>query len=192
MGRAIRRADSPRGGHPLKFTKTAVEGVCIIELDADQDERGFFARIWDCEQMAENGVDPNIVQCSISYNRDRATLRGMHYQTAPHEETKTVRCTAGEIYDVALDVRRDSPTYRKWVGVELTAGNRKTLYIPKGVAHGFMTLTPNAEIFYQMGVPYAAGFGAGVRWDDPAFRIDWPMKPLVMNERDRNYADWKL
>jgi dTDP-4-dehydrorhamnose 3,5-epimerase len=190
MGRAVRRSDSPCRGHSLKFHETAIGGVYVIEPEPHHDERGFFARVWCADEMHAHGLDSNIVQSSVSYNKHRGTLRGMHYQAAPHEEMKTVRCTSGAIYDVVIDLRLDSASYRKWLAMELTAQNRKTLYVPKGVAHGFITLADDAEVLYQMGVAFAADAGRGVRWDDPAFGIDWPMQPAMISERDRGYAPW--
>lgn len=190
MGRPVRRSHPPCGGHPLKFTETAIGGAFVIDIEPHDDERGFFARVWCSDEMRAHGLDPQVVQSSVSYNRKRGTLRGMHYQAAPYEETKTVRCTAGAIYDVVVDLRPSSETYRRWVAVELTAANRRTLYVPHGVAHGFMTVADDTEVLYQMGVPYVPGSARGVRWDDAAFAIEWPMQPLVISERDKSYASW--
>jgi dTDP-4-dehydrorhamnose 3,5-epimerase len=173
------------------FTETALPGVFVIDVERVEDERGFFARTWSEDEFRERGLDPTVVQCSLSYNARKATLRGLHYQRSPHEETKIVRCTAGAIYDVAVDLRPSSPTCGKWTAVELTADNRRMLYIPRGVAHGFITLTDASEVLYQMGARYVAEAAAGIRWDDPAFAVDWPLRPLVMSERDRTYPLWK-
>lgn len=173
------------------FTETALPGVFVIDVERVPDERGFFARTWSADDFRERGLDPTVVQCNLSYNARRATLRGLHYQTTPHEETKIVRCTAGGIYDVAVDLRPASPGYRKWTAVELTADNRRMLYIPRGVAHGFITLTDASEVQYQMGARYVAEAAAGIRWDDPAFGVQWPLEPLVMSDRDRAYPLWK-
>lgn len=163
----------------------------VIDVEPHRDHRGFFARISCNDEFRAHGLDPGIVQSSISYNGKRGTLRGMHYQAAPHEETKLVRCTAGAIYDVVVDLRRSSETYCRWAAVELTAANRRTLYVPRGVAHGFITLTDDAEVLYQMGVAYVAEAARGARWDDAAFGIEWPMEPRVISERDRTFAAWE-
>lgn len=191
MGRPIRGPHPARGGRPLKFTELTIGGVFVIDVEPHPDERGFFARISCNDEFRAHGLDPQIVQSSISYNSKRGTLRGMHYQAAPYEETKFVRCTAGAIYDVVVDLRRSSETYRRWTAVELTAANRRTLYVPRGVAHGFITLTDDAEVLYQMGVGYVADAARGVRWDDAAFGIEWPMEPLVISERDRAFASYR-
>jgi dTDP-4-dehydrorhamnose 3,5-epimerase len=166
------------------FTETALKGAFIIEPEQLSDERGFFARTWCQKEFLNHGLNPNIVQCSISYNRKKGTLRGMHYQAAPHEETKLVRCTAGAIYDVIVDLRKDSSTFRKWISAELNEENRKMLYIPAGFAHGFQTLADNAEVFYQMSEFYTASHARGIRWNDPAFDIRWPFEVSVMSEKD--------
>lgn len=158
--------------------------------DLLEDERGFFARSWCEEAFREQGLDGQVSQCNISYNKKAGTLRGMHYQVEPHAERKLVRCTQGAILDVIVDLRRESVSYCQWYGVELTAQNRQSLYIPKGFAHGFLTLTDGAEVFYQMFDPFVPGTGAGVRWDDPAFGIQWPNEPSVLSERDAAYPDF--
>jgi dTDP-4-dehydrorhamnose 3,5-epimerase len=172
------------------FRETPVEGAWIVEPERFEDERGFFARTWDVDELAARGLDAALVQCSISFNRLRGTLRGMHYQAAPHEETKLVRCTAGAIFDVAVDLRPDSPTFCAWAGVELSAANRLALYVPRGCAHGFLTLTDDVEIAYQISERYAPDAARGVRFDDPAFGIAWPAEVTVVNERDRTYPDF--
>jgi dTDP-4-dehydrorhamnose 3,5-epimerase len=172
------------------FRETRIRGVQVIELERHEDERGFFARTWDTHEFAERGLSGRLVQCSISYNRRRGTLRGLHYQAAPDEEAKLVRCTSGAIFDVAVDIRRDSPTLRSWVGVELSAENRLALYVPEGCAHGFLTLDDNTEVSYQMAQFYAPDSTHGVRWDDPAFGITWPAEVIVINERDRSYRNF--
>lgn len=173
------------------FTPTRIPDVFLIDIEPHADERGFFARAWCEEEMRAHGLDARLVQCNLSYNSKRATLRGLHYQKAPHEETKVVRCTAGEIHDVVVDLRPSSPAYRTWLGVELTSGNRRMLYVPHGVAHGFVTLTDATEVLYQMGTPYVAAAASGVRWDDPAFAIEWPLGPAVISERDRSFPFWE-
>jgi dTDP-4-dehydrorhamnose 3,5-epimerase len=153
------------------------------------DERGFFARTWCREEFADHGLTPELAQCSISFSHRKGTLRGLHYQAAPHQEAKLVRCTRGAIWDVALDLRRDSPTYRAWFGVELSAANRAALYIPEGCAHGQLTLSDDSEVLYQMSAPYVPSAARGVRYDDPAFGIEWPGEVVVINDRDASYPD---
>jgi dTDP-4-dehydrorhamnose 3,5-epimerase len=172
------------------FRETTIGGVWIIEPECHEDQRGFFARTWDTDEFAKLGLSARLVQCSISYNRLRGTLRGMHYQAEPHEETKVVRCTAGSIFDVAVDLRPVSPTFCSWFGAELSAENRLALYVPEGCAHGFLTLTDRSEVAYQISEPHAPDAARGVRWDDPAFGIDWPEDVVVINERDRSYPDF--
>ena len=153
------------------FEPTGIGGVWVIEPERFEDERGFFARTWDTGEFEQRGLNGRLVQCSISHNGHRGTLRGLHYQAAPHEEAKLVRCTAGAIFDVAVDLRPDSPTYTRWFGVELSADNRLALYIPEGCAHGFLTLADDSEVMYQISELWAPDAARGVRWDDPAFRI---------------------
>ena len=172
------------------FRETAIEGVLVVEPERHDDERGFFARTWDAAEFAAQGLSARIVQCSTSFNRRRGTLRGLHYQAPPHEEAKLVRCTSGAIFDVAVDLRPDSPTLCNWVGAELTAENGLALYVPEGCAHGFLTLADDSEIAYQMSEPHAPEAARGVRFDDPAFAIAWPTQVVVLNERDRSYPDY--
>jgi dTDP-4-dehydrorhamnose 3,5-epimerase len=174
------------------FTGTDIAGVWVIEAERLEDERGFFARTWDVEEFAERDLNPKLAQCSISFNRARGTLRGMHYQEAPHEEAKLVRCTAGAIFDVALDLRPDSLTFGKSFGTELSAENRCALYVPEGCAHGFLTLDDECEVHYQISQSYMPEAARGVRWNDPAFAISWPGEVVVINERDRSYPDFRL
>lgn len=174
------------------FAETGIGGAWLIEAERLEDERGFFARTWDGKEFEARGLNPNLAQCSISYNRARGTLRGLHYQVAPHEEAKLVRCTAGAIFDVVVDLRAESPTLRGWFGTELSAENRRALYIPEGCAHGFLTLTDDSEVSYQISEAYAPGAGRGARWDDPAFGIRWPTEVVVINERDATYPDFRL
>jgi dTDP-4-dehydrorhamnose 3,5-epimerase len=173
------------------FKNTRIPGVYLLELERLTDERGFFARMWCQTEFIEHGIDPRIVQCNISFNPHKGTMRGMHYQRAPHEETKIVRCTMGAIFDVALDLRRDSATFKQWVGAPLTAENREILVIPPGCAHGYLTLTDNTEVFYQMSASYAPTHGAGVRWNDPGFGIHWPGDVTTLADRDRDYPDFR-
>jgi dTDP-4-dehydrorhamnose 3,5-epimerase len=174
------------------FTGTNIDGVWVIDAERLEDERGFFARTWDADEFTEQGLNPELTQCSISYNLARGTLRGMHYQAAPHEEAKLVRCTAGAIFDVALDLRPGSPTFKAWFGVELSAQNRRALYVPEGCAHGFLTLEDDSEVHYQISQAYMPDAARGVRWDDPAFAISWPGEVVVINERDRSYPDFRV
>ena len=166
---------------------TPLSGAFIVDLERQQDERGFFARSFCSGELAANGLASAFSQCSVSFNAAKGTLRGLHFQISPHDEEKLVRCTAGRIFDVIVDIREDSVSYRRWYGSELTADNRRALYIPKGFAHGFLTLTHAAEVFYMMSVPFAPGFGRGLRWNDPALGIEWPVEPAVISARDAAY-----
>lgn len=174
----------------MRFRETALKGAFIIELDKHEDERGFFARAWCQREFLAHGLNPRLVQCNVSFNRRRGTLRGMHYQVAPHEEAKLVRCTRGAIYDVIIDLRPDSPTFMQWLAVELTADNYRMLYIPEGFAHGFQTLQDHTEVFYQMSEFYAPECARGIRWNDPAFAISWPPAERLISERDQQYPDF--
>lgn len=174
----------------MKFAETAIAGVLVIDAERFEDERGFFARSFCAAEFAARGLDTRVSQCSVSYNRRRATLRGMHFQTAPYAENKLVRCTAGAIYDVALDLRPASPTFLRWAAVELTATNRQALYIPQGCAHGFQALAADSELLYQISVPYHPGSSRGVRWNDPALAIDWPLPDPIVSDRDRWLPLW--
>ncbi len=169
------------------FTESALAGAFVIELERIEDDRGFFARSFCAEEFAAHGLPAVMPQCSVSFNARRATLRGLHFQADPHAEDKLVRCTAGAIFDVIVDLRRDSPGRGRWLGIELTADNRRSLFIPRGFAHGFITLTDGSEVLYMMSVPYVPGFARGVRWNDPAIGIDWPLEPEHMTERDAAY-----
>ena len=169
------------------FRKTTLPGVFVVEPERREDRRGFFARTWCQEEFAAHGLNPRLVQCSVSFNLLRGTLRGMHYQAAPHAEATLIRCTRGAIWDVALDLRPDSPAFRQHFGTELTAENRLALYIPEGVAHGFQTLEDDTEVLYQMSAAYVPDAGRGVRFDDPAFGIRWPIPEPILLDRDREY-----
>ena len=175
----------------MTFTETELKGVWLVSPEPAADDRGFFARTWCEREFAAHGLTARWVQCNLSFNRRRGTLRGLHYQRAPHEETKLVRCTMGAIYDVVLDLRRDSATFRKHVAVELSASNRQMLYIPEGCAHGFQTLVDDTEVFYQMSAFYAPDHAAGVRWDDPAFGISWPVSDPILSGRDRRFPSFE-
>ncbi len=174
----------------MKFTPLSLSGAFLIEPEPISDVRGFFARTFCRKQFEMKGLNPNIEQCSFSFNHVKGTVRGMHFQLPPHAEAKTVRCTQGQIYDVILDLRPDSPTFKKWEAITLTAANRHMLYVPEGFAHGFQTLTDDAEVFYQISAPHVAASASGVRWDDPAFGITWPMPASLISPKDQNYPDF--
>jgi dTDP-4-dehydrorhamnose 3,5-epimerase len=175
----------------MLFLETELPGVFEIRLDPHFDNRGFFARSWCRQEFEAHGLNPALVQCNISFNVRKGTLRGMHFQAQPHAETKLVRCTKGAIYDVVLDLRPSSPAYRKWIAVVLSTANRHMVYIPAGCAHGFLTLEDDTEVFYQMSEFYDADSARGVRWNDPAFRILWPEKVEVISERDAALPDFE-
>jgi dTDP-4-dehydrorhamnose 3,5-epimerase len=174
----------------MRFRQTAIDGVSLVEPERFEDERGFFARTWDAEEFAAQGLVGAPLQTSVSFNRVSGTLRGLHYQAAPHAESKLVRCTAGAIYDVAVDLRPSSRTFRNWVGVELSAENRLALFVPEGCAHGYLTRTDGAEVSYQISARHVPDAARGVRFDDPAFGIIWPGEIVVINDRDRTYHDF--
>jgi len=172
------------------FTETKLKGAYIIEPERLDDERGFFARTFCQEEFKAHGLNPRVVQCNISFNKKRGTLRGMHYQVAPYEEAKLVRCTMGTIHDVALDLRPDSLTFKQWIGVELSAENRRMLYIPEGFAHGFQTLEDNTEVFYQVSEFYHPESTRGVCWNDPEFGIEWSLSNPIMSDKDKSFRDF--
>ncbi len=185
----------------MLFTETKLKGAYIIEPEKFEDDRGFFARTFCRKEFESHGLNPNIVQCNISYNRKKGTLRGMHYQAAPYEEAKLVSCIRGAIYDVIIDLRPDSPTYRQWVAVTLYGFNfsthslihsstHKLLYIPEDFAHGFLTLEDDTEVFYQMSEFYMPEYARGIRWNDSAFNISWPIEVAVISEKDKKYDDF--
>jgi len=171
------------------FSPTKLQGAFIIDIEQHEDERGFFARSWCQEEFAAHGLNPRLVQCNVSLNRKRGTLRGLHLQVAPYAEAKLVRCTRGRLYDVAVDLRHDSATFQQWVAVELTAENRRMLYVPEGMAHGFETLEHETEVFYQMSEFYHPEAARGVRWNDAALGIAWPLVPPVLSDNDRAHPD---
>lgn len=173
------------------FLETELRGAYLIKPELSEDERGFFARSFCQKEFEARDLNPCVAQCNISFNKQRGTLRGMHYQISPHEESKLVRCTLGAIYDVIIDLRPDSVTYKHWVAVELTDENRYALYIPEGFAHGFQALADNTEVFYQMGEYFHPECARGVRWNDPAFKIQWPIQQFVLSKRDRDYANYR-
>lgn len=173
------------------FVPTELSDAWLIEPELISDERGSFARIWCAHEFEERGLNPRLVQCNISFNHRRGTLRGMHYQRVPYAEAKLVRCTRGTIWDVIVDLRRESPTYCRWFAVELSAENRRALFIPEGVAHGFQTLTDDSEVFYQMSQTFHPESSAGVRWNDVAFGIRWPdVERRIISSRDASYPDY--
>lgn len=179
------------GSLTMRFLETKLSGVYAIEPEPHRDERGMFLRTWCEREFAEHGIEMAVRQCSASVNYRRGTLRGMHYQTAPHAEARLVRCTAGAIFDVVVDLRPSSRSFCEWVGVELTQENRSMIYIPGGCAHGFLTLVDNVEVFYQMSTFYSPAHAMGVRWNDPAFAIAWPDQVTVISERDKNFRDFR-
>jgi dTDP-4-dehydrorhamnose 3,5-epimerase len=172
------------------FHETKLAGVFEIKIEPKADERGFFARAWCREELESHGLNPQLAQCSISFNNCKGTLRGMHYQAAPYPETKIVRCTRGSLYDVVVDLRHDSATFKQWIGVTLSSTERNMVYVPAGCAHGFITLEDSTEIFYQISEFYKPDLSRGVRWNDPAFQITWPVAVEVISERDRTYPDF--
>jgi dTDP-4-dehydrorhamnose 3,5-epimerase len=175
------------------FQETELRGAFLIGMEPIGDKRGFFARAWCQREFEEHGLITHFVQANITFSPQRGTLRGMHYQIAPHQEVKLVRCTQGATYDVIIDLRPESPTYGRWLGSELTADNRKMVYIPAGFAHGYQILVDGSEVFYQVGQFYAPEYERGIRWDDPAFGIEWPLDgPLVLSQKDRNWPDYEL
>ena len=175
------------------FKETKLPEAFIIEVQRLEDERGFFGRSFCRNEFAGRGLNPEVAQCNISFNRNAGTLRGMHYQSAPHAEDKLIRCTRGKLYDVIVDLRPESPTFKQWIAVELTGDSLRMLYVPKGCAHGFQTLEDNTEIFYQMSEFYHPESACGVRWNDPAFGIQWPAGvPVILSERDRHWPDYRV
>ena len=172
------------------FRKTRLAGAYLIEPEKKRDARGFFARSWCEAEFSNHGLNPHISQCNISFNEKKGTLRGLHYQAAPHAEAKLVRCTQGAIYDVIVDLRPKSPTFKQHLGETLSAQDHLMLYVPEGCAHGFQTLEDDTEVFYQMSESYAPDCARGVRYDDPAFGIQWPITNLTILERDRTYPDF--
>ena len=174
----------------MKISSTPLEGAKVVELEKVKDERGFFARSFCSHEFELHGLNPLVVQCNVSFNPRRGTLRGMHFQRPPHEETKLVRCTRGIIYDVIVDLRPESRTFRQWFAMELSATEGQALYVPPGLAHGFQTMTDDCEIFYQMSETYRPGAAGGVRWNDPAFSITWPHVNPIISSRDASFPDF--
>ncbi len=174
----------------MKFIETPLKGAFVIELDKIGDERGFFARAFCKKEFADHGLASEFLQVNNSMSAIKGTLRGMHYQLAPHAETKVVRCIRGSLYDQILDIRPDSPTFGQSFGAELSAENRCMMYVPKGFAHGFITLTEDAEAFYFVDETYAPTFERGIRWDDPKFNLQWPCEPTVLSDKDKAHPDF--
>ncbi len=173
------------------FKGTNLQDAFIIDLEKHQDERGFFARVYCEKEFRDHGIDPGVVQANVSYNKFSNTLRGFHYQAEPYGEAKLMRCTKGSIYDVIIDVRPDSPSYKQWIGVELTESNHRMLYVPEGFAHGFITLQDETEVTYLVSEFYTPSAEKGIRWDDPAFGVEWPVEVKVISEKDRNWPDYR-
>lgn len=174
----------------MKVESTAIDGVRVLHMEPIEDQRGFFARSFCRDTFRAWGLEHDFAQSSVSYNAKRGTLRGLHYQPAPHAEVKLIRCTRGVVHDVVVDLRPDSATFRRSMGFELSADNHLAVYVPHGVAHGFLSLADGTEVLYQISVPHIDGRAAGVRWNDPAFSIEWPMSPSIMSDRDRLYPDF--
>ena len=172
----------------MKFLKTNLNDAYVIEIEKKEDERGFFARTFDKKSFTDLNLETNLFQNNISFNKKAKTLRGMHYQKYPNEEVKIIRCTKGKIFDVIIDLRSDSNSFKKWFGIELTSENYKMLYVPKGFAHGFLTLEDNSEIFYQMSDCFVPKSALGIPWNDPSIGIKWPFTPSIISERDNSYS----
>lgn len=176
----------------MKFKELPLKGAFVIEPEMLKDERGFFARTFCTEEFAAHGISPDVIQCNVSFNKLKGTLRGMHYQLEPHGEAKLVRCTKGAIYDVIIDLRPDSETYMSWISEELNENNYKMLFIPRGFAHGFQSLHDDTEVFYQMSNIFVPQAARGIKWNDPAFNIKWPLAPTVISQKDKSYPEFNM
>ena len=174
------------------FKKTSLKDSYLIELEIKKDHRGFFTRSWDSEVFKKEGLNSKLAQCNISFSKKKGTLRGMHYQIAPYEESKLIRCTRGLIYEVILDLRKNSDTYRKWAGFELSTKDYRMLYVPEGFAHGFQSLEDNTEIFYQVSQYYNFDYERGIRWNDPSFNIVWPLDEITISDKDKSWKDFTV
>jgi len=174
----------------MRFVDTPLNQVWIVEVEPVEDGRGFFARTWCTREFAAHGLNPQLAQCNVSWNRAKGTVRGMHYQRPPHEEAKVVRCTRGAIYDVVIDLRPASPSFCAWFGLELSATGRHLVYVPEGCAHGFQTLEDDCEVLYQMTAEHVPAAADGVRWNDPAFGVRWPLPVTLISDKDAGYADF--
>ena len=172
------------------FTETKLKGAFIIDVKRLEDERGFFGRAWCKKEFQDHGLNSNAVQANVSYNKVKGTIRGMHYQVAPYMESKTIRCTSGAIYDVIIDIRPDSPTFKQWIGVELTEESFRMLYVPEGFAHGFITLEDHTSVHYMVTEYYTPGAEAGIKYNDSAFNIQWPITPTVVSDKDMKHPDF--
>jgi dTDP-4-dehydrorhamnose 3,5-epimerase len=175
----------------MRFLETPITGAWLVEPEARSDERGFFAKLWTAERLAARGLRSDFVECNESGSVRRGTLRGLHYQAAPHGEVKLVRCVRGRIFDAIVDLRSDSPTYLKWFGTELTADNRRMVYVPEGCAHGYLTLEDGCEVMYPVTAPYRPESERGLRWNDPLIAITWPAEPTVLSPKDREWQDYR-
>jgi len=175
----------------VNFSPTPLNGVFIIENKKFEDERGFFLRCWDAKEFSKSGLNPNVVQCNTSYTKKKGTIRGLHYQIFPHQESKLIWCIKGEIFDVIVDLRPESKTFKKWFSIQLTSDNYKMLYVPEGFAHGFQSLKDEVKIFYQNSQHYAPEFERGIRWDDPTFNINWPLKPTLISKKDKSWRNFQ-
>ena len=171
----------------MTFTESRIPGAWIIDITPVPDHRGFFAMTWLPDQLRERGMNPALAQCNLAFNHRRGTLRGMHFQKAPHAQAKMIRTTRGALLDVIVDLREESPTFRQWDAVELTADNRRMLYMPEGIAHGYLTLADDTEAYYHASSAWVPAAESGVRWDDPAFQIEWPFEPSVISDKDRQW-----
>jgi dTDP-4-dehydrorhamnose 3,5-epimerase len=176
----------------MKFRETKLKGSYVIDLDKLHDERGYFARAWCQQEFCQHGLDATVVQCNVSQNPKKGTLRGLHYQDPPHAETKIVRCARGSVYDVIVDLRPDSGTFLQWIAEELSADNGRVLYIPKGLAHGFQSLEDNSMVFYQVSEFYARDYCRGLRWNDPQLKIHWPLDVAMISSQDKAWHDLDL
>ncbi|HEY4831866.1 MAG TPA: dTDP-4-dehydrorhamnose 3,5-epimerase [Waddliaceae bacterium] len=174
----------------MKFTPTPLKRAFLIDLEKTEDSRGFFARLYCCEEFKQHALEPKIVQANDSWSASKGTLRGLHYQLPPKSETKLVRCLSGSLYDMILDIRKDSPTFGKSFGAVLSAENRRMMYVPHGFAHGFLTLEDNTEIFYLVSEFFSKELERGIRWDDPCFNLAWPETPKIISDRDRNHPNF--
>lgn len=174
----------------MKFTESRIPGAWIVDLTEIHDDRGFFAVTWRPEEFRQRGIEPAVAQCNLAFNHKRGTLRGMHFQSAPHAQAKIVRCTRGALLDVIIDLRPESPAYCQWDAVELTAENHRMLYLPAGLAHGYLTLSDDTEAYYHASTPWVREAESGVRWDDPAFGVAWPSAPAIISDRDATWPGY--
>jgi len=176
----------------MLFTETGLEDAYVVELEKKEDHRGFFARSWDAKEFSKHNLNSKLVQCNISFSKKRGTLRGMHYQTKPFEESKLIRCTKGKIFDAIIDLRPSSKTFKKWFGIELTEENYKMIFVPEGFAHGFQSLVDNTEIIYQVSEFYTPGYELGIHWNDPTFNIKWPLEEKIITEKDNSWKPFDV